>query len=167
MNNIVRICKNSFGQIVFVYQSCAQRDKIRKNVHFREAAHCTMCDFHNFGLIFAGQMHCLPQRLKSTLFEIFHHTAGLPPPSGLEKISKNVDFSFWGYHVTTQNTFFWHSQKYKNTFFAISKMAKNQFLHQKKKFKTTKNAIFWLKEHLRIFWLKLHFFSTFQLIVHQ
>ena len=22
----------------------------------------TMCDFHNFGLIFAGQMHCLPQR---------------------------------------------------------------------------------------------------------
>ena len=30
-----------------------------------------MCDFHNFGLIFTGQMHCLPQRLKSTLFEIF------------------------------------------------------------------------------------------------
>ena len=26
----------------------------------------TMCDFHNFGLIFVGQMHCLPQRLKST-----------------------------------------------------------------------------------------------------
>ena len=24
-----------------------------------------MCDFHNFGLIFAGQMYCLPQRLKS------------------------------------------------------------------------------------------------------
>ena len=31
----------------------------------------TMCDFHNFGLISGGQMHCLPQRLKSTLFEIF------------------------------------------------------------------------------------------------
>ena len=31
----------------------------------------TMFDFHNFGLIFVGQMHCLPQRLKSTLFEIF------------------------------------------------------------------------------------------------
>ena len=31
----------------------------------------TMCDFHDFGLIFARQMHCLPQRLKSTLFEIF------------------------------------------------------------------------------------------------
>ena len=31
----------------------------------------TMCDFNNFGLIFTGQMHCLPQRLKSTLFEIF------------------------------------------------------------------------------------------------
>ena len=31
----------------------------------------TMCDFHNFGLIFVGQMHCLPQRLKSTLFEFF------------------------------------------------------------------------------------------------
>ena len=33
--------------------------------------HGTICDFHEFGLIFAGQMHCLPQRLKSTLFEIF------------------------------------------------------------------------------------------------
>ena len=31
----------------------------------------TMCDFHDFGLIFVGQMHCLPQRLKSTLLEIF------------------------------------------------------------------------------------------------
>ena len=31
----------------------------------------TMYDFHNFGHIFAGQMHYLPQRLKSTLFEIF------------------------------------------------------------------------------------------------
>ena len=29
--------------------------------------HGTICDFHEFGLIFAGQMHCLPQRLKSTL----------------------------------------------------------------------------------------------------
>ena len=35
----------------------------------------TMCDFHNFGLIFAGQMHCLPQRLKSTFFEKFSNTA--------------------------------------------------------------------------------------------
>ena len=32
---------------------------------------CPICDFHDFGLIFAGQMHCLPQRLKSMLFEIF------------------------------------------------------------------------------------------------
>ena len=29
----------------------------------------TMCDFHNFGLIFTG-LHCLPQRLKSTFYEI-------------------------------------------------------------------------------------------------
>ena len=31
----------------------------------------TMFDFHDFGLIFAGQMYCLPQRLISMLFEIF------------------------------------------------------------------------------------------------
>ena len=31
----------------------------------------TMCEFHNFGLIFAEQCTGLPQRLKSTLFEIF------------------------------------------------------------------------------------------------
>ena len=31
----------------------------------------TIFYFHGFGLIFPGQMHGLPQRLKSTLFEIF------------------------------------------------------------------------------------------------
>ena len=39
--------------------------------YYSTSSELTMCDFHNFGLIFAGQMLCLPQRLKSTLFEIF------------------------------------------------------------------------------------------------
>ena len=29
-----------------------------------DIGYSTICDFHNFGLIFAGIMHCLPQRLK-------------------------------------------------------------------------------------------------------
>ena len=47
---------------------------------------CTMCDFHDFGLIFAEQMHCLPLRLKSTLWVPFGH-----PP--IKKNSNNIDFS--------------------------------------------------------------------------
>ena len=42
---------------------------------------CTMSDFHNFGLIFAGQMHCLSQRLKSTFFEIFSNGAAPKGPA--------------------------------------------------------------------------------------
>ena len=53
----------------------------------------TMFDFHDFGLIFAGQMHCLPQRLKSTLFEIFSNGGCLKGTRSVEKISNNVDFS--------------------------------------------------------------------------
>ena len=45
--------------------------RILSMMHNEKCRKCTMCDFHNFGLINAGQMHCLPQRLKSTLFEIF------------------------------------------------------------------------------------------------
>ena len=30
-------------------------------------ADCTICDFHNFGLIFAGQMHCLPQKISNNV----------------------------------------------------------------------------------------------------
>jgi len=41
---------------------------------------------HNFGLIFAGQMHCLPQRLKSTVFEIFSNRAA---PKGSAEWRKN------------------------------------------------------------------------------
>ena len=52
----------------------------------------TMCDFHNFGLNFAGQMHCLPQRLKSTLFEIFSNGGCPKGTRSVEKISNNVDF---------------------------------------------------------------------------
>ena len=52
-----------------------------------------MCDFHDFGLIFKGQMHCLPQRLKSTLFEIFLNGGCSKGTRSVEKISNNVDFS--------------------------------------------------------------------------
>ena len=38
----------------------------------------------------------LPQRLKSTLFEIFSHYADPFVTAQFEKISKNVDFSLWG-----------------------------------------------------------------------
>ena len=51
----------------------------------------TMCDFHDFDLIFSGQMHCLLQRLKST-FEIFSNGGCLKGTRSAEKIS-NVDFS--------------------------------------------------------------------------
>ena len=45
---------------------------------------------------FGRTMHCLPQRLKSTIFEIFHSLRvpfGNPP---LENISKMLIFSLWG-----------------------------------------------------------------------
>ena len=61
-----------------------------------------MCEFHNFGLIFAGwQMHCLPQRLKSTLFEIFLNGGCPKATQSVEKFSNNVDFSLWGNCATT------------------------------------------------------------------
>ena len=53
----------------------------------------TMCDFHNFGLIFTGQMYCLPQRLKSTSFEIFSNGGCPKGIRSVEKISNYVDFS--------------------------------------------------------------------------
>ena len=52
----------------------------------------TVCDFHNFGLIFVGQMHCLPQRLKSTLLEIFSNGGCPKDTRSVENISNNVDF---------------------------------------------------------------------------
>ena len=67
-----------------------------------------MCDFNNFGLIFVGQMHCLPQRLKSlksTLFEIFSNGGCLKGTWSVEKISNNVDFSLWGNRATTWEYF--------------------------------------------------------------
>ena len=44
-----------------------------------------MGEFHNFGLIFAGQMRCLPQRLKSMLFEIFSNGGC---PKGTRSVEK-------------------------------------------------------------------------------
>ena len=50
--------------------------------------------FSQFWSHFRGTMHCLPQRLKSTFFEIFSNGAALKGPALSEKIfSKNVDFS--------------------------------------------------------------------------
>ena len=70
-----------------------------------------MYDFHDFGLTFFLHnvffvllkmsknvfwvVARLPQRLKSTFFEIFSNGA-----------ARNVDFSLWGNCATTQNTFF-------------------------------------------------------------
>ena len=65
-----------------------------------------MWDFHDFGLIWVGQMHCLPQRLKSTLFDIFSNGAAQKGPLEWEKISNNVDFSLLGNRATTQSIFF-------------------------------------------------------------
>ena len=74
----------------------------------------TTCDFHNFGLIFAGQMHCLPQRLKSTLFEIFSNGGCPKGTRSVEKISKNVDFSLWGNRATTWEYFLTFSKVQKH-----------------------------------------------------
>ena len=63
-------------------ESCSCRKKVY-----------TICDFYDFGLIFAGQMHCLPQRLKSTLFEIFSNRGCPKGTQSIEKISNNIDFS--------------------------------------------------------------------------
>ena len=77
------------------------KQKITAQTGFRHH-HNTMCDFHNFGLIFAGQMHCLPQRLKSTLVEIFSNGGCQKGAQSVEKNSNNVDFSLWGNRATTQ-----------------------------------------------------------------
>ena len=60
---------------------------------FYLSSRLTMYDFHNFGLIFVGQIHCLPQRLKSMLFEIFLNGGCPKGTRSVEKISNNVDFS--------------------------------------------------------------------------
>ena len=73
----------------------------------------TMCDFHNFGLIFVGQMHCLPQRLKSTLFEIFSNGGCPKGTRSVEKISNNIDFSLWGNRATTWEYFLTFSSETK------------------------------------------------------
>ena len=72
-----------------------------------------MCDIHNFVLIFAGQMHCLPQRLKSTLFEIFSNGGCPKGTRSVEKISNNVDFSLWGNRATTWEYFLTFSSETK------------------------------------------------------
>ena len=48
----------------------------------------------------------LPQRLKSTLFEIFSNRGCLKGIQSVEKISNNVDFSLWSNRATTQSKFF-------------------------------------------------------------
>ena len=73
----------------------------------------TMFDFHNFGLIFAGIMHCLPQRLKSMLFEIFLNREWPKGTRSVEKISNNIDFSLWGNRATTWEYFLTFSSETK------------------------------------------------------
>ena len=66
--------------------------KLNSTEEVEVVASNTMCDFHNFGLLFAGQMHCWPQRLISTLFEMFSNGGCLKGARSVEKISNNVDF---------------------------------------------------------------------------
>ena len=80
---VVGIVKNFVQKIVFrwsLHTHASQKLSSQYSIpftflfslkHFTSGGISTMSDFHNFGLTFAGQMHCLPQRLKSTLFEIF------------------------------------------------------------------------------------------------
>ena len=56
----------------------------------RSLSHYHYVWFSQFWSHFRGTMHCLHQRLKSTLFEIFLNGAEW------EKISNNDDFSLWG-----------------------------------------------------------------------
>ena len=81
--------------------------------HKHQLRQVTMFDFHDFGLIFAGQMHCLPQRLKSTLFEIFSNGGCPKGTRSVEKISNNVDFSLWGNRATTWEYFLTFSSETK------------------------------------------------------
>ena len=57
--------------------------KTRKKVHFDKT------------------MHCLPQSLKSTFFEIFSSGAAPKESAEWEVIPKNVDFSLWGNRATS------------------------------------------------------------------
>ena len=83
---------------------------------------------------FHGAMHCLPQRLKSTFFEIFW-VAGLQPPK-----THFLTFSKVQKHI------FCHFKKWQKIYFCIRKKVKN---YQKCNFWTSNNQIFWLK--LKIF----------------
>ena len=58
-------------------------------------------------------MHCLPQRLKSTLFEIFSNGGCLEGTRSVEKISNNVDFILWGNGATTWEYFLTFSSETK------------------------------------------------------
>ena len=69
--------------------------------------------FSQFWSHFRRTMHCLPQRLKSTLFEIFSNRGCLKGTRSVEKISNNVDFSLWGNCATTWEYFLTFSSETK------------------------------------------------------
>ena len=69
--------------------------------------------FSQFWSHFRGTMHCLPQRLKSTLFEIFSNGGCPKGTRSVEKISNNVDFSLWGNRATTWEYFLTFSSETK------------------------------------------------------
>ena len=69
--------------------------------------------FSQFWSHFHGTMHCLPQRLKSTLFEIFSNGGCPKGTRSVEKISNNVDFSLWGNRATTWEYFLTFSSETK------------------------------------------------------
>ena len=55
----------------------------------------------------------LPQRLKSTLFEIFSNGGCPKGTRSVEKISNNIDFSLWGNRATTWEYFLTFSSETK------------------------------------------------------
>ena len=110
----------------------------------------TMCDFYNFGLIFVGQMHCLPQWLKSTLFEISSNGECPKSTRSVEKISNNIDFSLWGNRATTWEYFLTFSSETKIMKIRYSgyAMEENEFTSSQSK---TLNIFFlkWKKNPLK------------------
>ena len=104
-----------------------------------------MCDFHNFSLIFSGQMHCLPQRLKSTLFEFFSNGGCPKGTRSVEKISNNIDFSLWGNRATTWEYFLTFSSETK-----IMKIRHSVIWIVKRLEKS--NALYWLYLFCCTYW---------------
>ena len=94
--------------------------------------------FSEFWSHFCGTMHCLPQRLKSTMFEIFFRT------EWASEKRFHVDISLWGNRATTQNTLFnifkWDQNNENHTYMYIVSRVPSTYLLGIF-FKRTRNSI--------------------------